>query len=198
MQNRRSKRPARPDETRPEEPWFSFLTELDSIVDESADFHCIGGFVVSQCYGLGRETADLDVLTVRPRGAVSRIAELAGKGSPLQRKHCVYVDPVGVANYPDDYETRLIRVFPVWRNIRLWALEPHDLALTKLERSNDRDIRDVLYLAQSGLVQRETLISRFEQEYEPYVTGRTPTWNRSTLQMWIDACWPDQTPPLGN
>ncbi len=42
---------------------------------------------------------------------------------------------VSVANYPDDYQARLVRVFPLWTNIQLWALEPRDLALTKLERS---------------------------------------------------------------
>ena len=61
---------------------------------------------------------------------------------------------------------RLVRIFPAWPNVRLWALEPHDLALTKLERSNDRDFRDVMYLAQAGLIVRETLISRFEKELE--------------------------------
>lgn len=174
----------------PAEPWLSFLTGLDAALDEPADFHCIGGFVVSQHYGFARETADLDVLTVIPPDARERVAELAGKGSPLQKKHLVYIDHVGIANYPDDYVSRLIRTFPVWSKVRLWALEPHDLALTKLERSNDRDIRDVMYLAQSRLINEETLISRFEQELEPYITGRTPTWHRTTLKMWVDACWP--------
>ncbi|MCX6593129.1 MAG: DUF6036 family nucleotidyltransferase [Acidobacteria bacterium] len=177
-------------ERRPAEPWLSFLTDLDAALDGPADFHCIGGFVVSQHYGFARETADLDVLTVIPPEAAERVAALAGKGSPLQRKHRVYIDHVGVANYPDDYETRLVRVFPIWPKVRLWALEPHDLALTKLERSNDRDIRDVMYLAQAGLIDEETLISRFEKELEPYITGRTPTWNRTTLKMWVEACWP--------
>lgn len=175
---------------RPLEPWLSFLTDLDAALDEPADFHCIGGFVVSQHYGLARETADLDVLTVIPPGVARRVAELAGKGSPLQKKHRVYIDHAAVANYPDDYESRLVRVFPVWRKVRLWALEAHDLALTKLERSNDRDIRDVLYLAQAGLIERETLLSRFEKELAPYLAGRTPTWHRTTLAMWVDACWP--------
>ena len=175
---------------RPAEPWLSFLTDLDAALDQPADFHCIGGFVVSQHYGLARETADLDILTVIPLAAAQRVVELAGKGSPLQKKHRVYIDHVGVSNYPDDYESRLVRVFPVWPKVRLWALEPHDLALTKLERSNDRDIRDVMYLAQEGLIVRETLISRFETELEPYITGRTPTWNRTTLKMWVEACWP--------
>lgn len=48
-----------------------------------------------------------------PPEAAERVAALAGKGSPLQRKHRVYLDHVGVANYPDDYETRLVRVIPI-------------------------------------------------------------------------------------
>lgn len=179
---------------RPAEPWMSFLTDLDAALDGSADFHCIGGFVVSQHYRFARETADLDVLTVIPPDAALRVATLAGRGSPLQKKHRVYIDHVSIANYPDDYQTRLIHVFPFWPNLRLWALEPHDLALTKLERSNDRDIRDVIFLAQAGLIERQTLISRFEKEFEPYITGRTPTWNRTTLNMWVEACWPESKP----
>ena len=176
---------------RPGEPWFSFLTDLDAALDGPADFHCMGGFVVSQHYGFARETADLDVLTVIPREVADRIAEVAGKGSLLQKQHRVYIDQVAVASYPAGYEDRLVRAFPLWPNVRLWALEPHDLALTKLERSDDRDIRDIIFLAEAGLIARKTLISRFETELEPYITGRTPTWNRTTLQMWIDACWPE-------
>ena len=97
---------------------ISFLTDLDSALEEAADFHCIGGFVVSQHYGFARETADLDVLTLIPPGAARRLAELAGKRSPLQKKHRVYIDHVGVTNYPDDYESRLVRVFPVWPKVR--------------------------------------------------------------------------------
>jgi hypothetical protein len=108
---------------------FSFLTVLAQLC-EAADFHCIGGFVVSQHYGLGRETADLDVLAVIPRDVARRVVQLA-KGSALQRKHRVCIDHVSVANYPADYEGRWVRAFPVWSKFRLWAVEPHDLALTK-------------------------------------------------------------------
>lgn len=38
---------------RPAEPWLTFLTELDAQLEGPADIHCIGGFVVSQHYGLG-------------------------------------------------------------------------------------------------------------------------------------------------
>ncbi len=58
------------------------------------------------------------MLSVVPPEAAERVAALAGKGSPLQRKHRVYMDHVGVANYPDDYETRLVRAFPIWPKVR--------------------------------------------------------------------------------
>ncbi len=99
---------------RPSEPWLSFLTEVDAELGEPADFYCIGGFAVSQHYGFGRETADLDVLSVVPRPAGERVRGLAGKGSVLHTKHRVYIDFVGVANYPADYEDRLVRAFRVW------------------------------------------------------------------------------------
>jgi hypothetical protein len=175
---------------RPAEPWRSFLDDLDRNFDSPVDLHCIGGFVVSQHYGLGRETADLDILSVIPKQVSERIAKVAGRGSPLHKKHRVCIDHVRVANYPDSYEKRLVRVFPVFHNIRLWALEPHDLALTKLERSSERDIQDILYLAQAGLIRPDVLVKRFEKEMEPYIVGRTPTWHRSTLNMWIESCWP--------
>ncbi len=176
---------------RPSEPWFSFLDDLDALIPEPVDLHCLGGFIVSQHYGLNRETVDLDVITGIPVNVRECVLHAAGKGSELQRKHGVYIDQVWVAAYPDSYADRLVRAFPIWEKVRLWALEPHDLALTKLERTNARDIRDVVYLAKSGLINKETLLHRWHTELEPYLTGPTPTWHQTTLNMWIDACWPD-------
>jgi hypothetical protein len=123
---------------------------------------------------------------------MEKLSSLAGRGSPLHRKHRVYLDHVGTASFPDSYEERMVRAFPAWQKARLWALEAHDLALTKLERSNERGIRDVMFLAQAGLIKQVTLTARFEKEMEPYLTGRAPTWHQSTLKMWIEACWPAQ------
>ena len=111
------------------EPWRSFLAALDAQLNEPVDFHCIGGFAISQLYGFARETADLDILGIIPPQTTAHVIQLAGKGSALQMKYGVYVDHVAVASYPADYQQRLVRAFPHWRNVRLWALEPHDLAL---------------------------------------------------------------------
>lgn len=176
----------------PAEPWRSFLADLDALLDQPADLHCIGGFAIGQYFGFARETADLDVLGIAPLPMRAVITAAAGKGSPLHRKHRVFVDQVAITNFPENYESRLERTWPVWKRLRLWIPEPHDLALTKLERSNERDIRDVMFLAQAELINREMLVARFESEIRPYLTGPTPTWHETTLNMWIETCWPER------
>lgn len=76
----------------------------------------------------------------------------------LLEKHEVYLDAVMVATPPEDYEARLTPLFPdTWRNLKLLALEAHDLALTKLESNFERDREDVRRLAPAGRLDREVL-----------------------------------------
>jgi hypothetical protein len=44
----------------PVEPWRSFLSELDELLKGPVELHCLSGFVVTQQYGIGRETSDID------------------------------------------------------------------------------------------------------------------------------------------
>jgi len=135
----------------PAEPWLSFLNDLDAAIEETTELHCMGGFAVVQAYGLERATADIDVLCVVPTSSSSRLIEVAGKESKLRRKHCVYLDVVTVATGPADYPSRLVPLYPgQWTRLLLFALEAHDLALTKLERNFERDRADVEHLARRG------------------------------------------------
>ena len=61
--------------------------------------HCCGGFVVTQLYGVARTASDVDFLRVVPN-VLSHLTKIAGKGSPLQRRHKVYLDTVIVAILP--------------------------------------------------------------------------------------------------
>ena len=171
----------------PAEPWRSFLMDLDQQIEEVIDLHCMGGFAVVQAYGLARATADIDVLSAVPYGSGTRLIEIAGKQSLLRRKHGIYLDMVTVASFPENYQTRLIPLFPgQWDRLRLFALEAHDLALTKLERNIDRDRSDVEHLARSGYLRAATLRQRYIEEMQPYVVGRQ-SWHDQTLEMWIEA-----------
>jgi cell fate regulator YaaT (PSP1 superfamily) len=58
----------------------------------------------------------------------------------------------------------------MWKNVGLYALEAHDLALTKIERNFERDRDDVQRLAKRGFLNRETLRSRYLDELRPYLT----------------------------
>lgn len=64
----------------PSEPWLSFLNDLDAALDGHTEVHCMGGFAIVQAYGLGRATADIDVLSVMPYSSGGRLSP--GSGSP--------------------------------------------------------------------------------------------------------------------
>jgi hypothetical protein len=69
-------------------PRNAFLKDLDRSLEEPVELHCLGGFVLTMLYGLMRPTADVDVLAVRPRMDLNH---LGGIGSPLHKKHGVYL-----------------------------------------------------------------------------------------------------------
>ena len=173
--------------TQPPEPWRGFLEALDSSIDEPVDLHCLGGFVVSLMYGVSRETSDLDVLAARAATQLANLERLAGRGSALHRRYRVYLQPVTVATYPEEYEKRLVHMWPRagLKRLRLYALEPNDLALTKLERNSDVDRQDVLSLARARLVNARTLRERYEKEFRPNVVSAVEKLDL-TMQLWLE------------
>ena len=168
------------------EPWFSFLQELDKSVQEEVRLNCMGGFVVTLVYGFSRTTGDLDILEIGPSTAARSMLELGMRGGALHKKYRIYLDRVGVANVPEDYEDRLTEIFPkVFQHLRLFALDPYDLALSKLERNIERDIEDVKYLAKAVPFDLEVLKTRYEKELR-WQLGN-PRREDLTLRLWIDA-----------
>jgi hypothetical protein len=167
------------------EPWRGFLTDLDSLVSHDVRFHCCGGFVVTMLYGLVRTTADLDVLSILPTEDQRALATEAGQGSALHKTHGIYLDIVTVATYPDSYEDRLTNMYPrAFRHIHLLALDPYDLALTKLTRNADRDRSDVEYLATAVPLDVAVLRERYQREMRGYVG--LPEREDLTLELWIE------------
>lgn len=117
---------------------------------EEVRLDCMGGFVVTMVYGFSRPTGDLDVLEIIPKAAGLSMLELAMQGGSLHKKYKIYLDRVGVAKVPEDYESRLTEVFPkTFKHLRLFALDPYDLALSKLERNIQRDRDDVPHVART-------------------------------------------------
>jgi len=92
-----------------------------------------------------------------------------------------------VATVPEDYAARLVPLYPErWERLRLFALEAHDLALSKLERNFERDRADVSYLAKTGRLDPAMLRQRYWDELRPYLMGREG-WHDQTLALWLEA-----------
>ena len=84
-------------------PWAEFFDELDSLLPEPIELHCIGGFVTTVLYGVPRVTADVDYVAVLP---LIDLETIAGRGSPLAQKHKIYLQYVSFIAMPEDYEYR--------------------------------------------------------------------------------------------
>jgi len=99
-----------PSSNRPPEPWDSFLKDLDDAVGVTTRLDCIGGFVVAHFYGLGRPTSDVDVIEIAPNAVAEIVSALGLREGPLSKKHGIFIDRVGIAMIPENYEDRLVEM----------------------------------------------------------------------------------------
>jgi hypothetical protein len=168
------------------EPWLSFLHEIDQQIDEVTVLPCLGGLIVTECYGNQRTTADFDVLDVAPRSMSAKVIQLAGRGSELALRHRLYIDVVGVASVPYEYESRLADFCPgMFKNLHLRVMDPYDIALSKLSRNLDRDHGDVMYLARAVPFDLDLFERRYKAELRPDLFGNIAEKD-DWFQSWLD------------
>jgi hypothetical protein len=60
-------------------PWRDFLLEVDAMLTEPLELHCIGGFVICHFYHLPRPTGDIDYYSAVP--ADLNLKDIAGEGA---------------------------------------------------------------------------------------------------------------------
>lgn len=166
------------------EPWRSFLRELDRQLAGPPELHCFGGFVVAQCYGLMRPTADIDVLESKGTD-LTTLAKLAGRTSPLYKRHGVYIDVVTVADVPDNYDERLTTALDAsFEKLQFRIFERHDLVLAKIVRNNDKDRADVAAIAGGPGLDIDVVRARYIEELRPKLG--MPEREDLTLELWIE------------
>lgn len=171
-------------------PWAGFLSEVDERLPAAVELHCLGGFVAAVCYGRRRVTGDVDYIEIAPRQRLELLQEIAGRESRLAGKYGLHFQYVAVASLPDSYAERLTEMFPGrFRRLRLWALEAHDLALSKLTRNSPIDREDVQYLAATAPLDPNVLAQRYRDELRPIVIG-DPQKHDMTLALWLQAYFP--------
>jgi len=179
----------------PPAPWKDFLREVDKRLTGLVELHCLGGFVLTCLYGLPRPTGDIDCISIIPASVSVTLLEVAGRGSKLAARYKLRIDYVTVADYPEGYEQRLVEMFPRhFSNLRLSALEAHDLALAKLTRNSPIDRGDVEFLAKAGYLDPNVLMERYGNELRPYLTSEER--HDLTLKLWLEAYFPKQQRPV--
>ena len=72
-----------------------------------------------------------------------------------------------------------------FNHLRLFALDPYDLALSKLERNTQRDRDDVKHLARSVPLDLNVLRERYQKELRSNLGN--PEREDLTLKLWIAA-----------
>lgn len=120
-----------------------------------------------------------------PNREANKLISLGQNGSEFHSRYKIYLDPVSIVSPPDDYTERLLEIFPnTFQNIRLFALDPYDLALTKIERNSPKDRADVLYLAKTTAFDTSILFDRYHKEQRDYLL--VPERSDLTLKLWIE------------
>jgi hypothetical protein len=95
---------------------------------------------------------DADCYTLRDPGRVYDLQAALGEGSAFHKANGIYLDPVNpqLPTLPAGWEQRLIRID---RNqVIAHFIEPHDAAVSKLARGEERDTRWVHAGAKSGIL----------------------------------------------
>jgi uncharacterized nucleotidyltransferase DUF6036 len=181
-------------------PWAEFLRELDALLPNQTNLNCLGGFVLNLHYALQLPTGDMDYYSIMPVECESNLLTLAGEDSALARKHKLRVHRVTINTMPESWEDRLVEMFPgQFQKLRLYAPDPYDLILSKLERNSPKDRDDVAYLAETCHLRPEALRDRYEKEMRPYLANEAR--HDLTLNLWLDSCFlappPDKLPDHG-
>ena len=91
-----------------------------------------------------------------------------------------------MATLPYHYADRLTEMFVgAFKRLRLFVLDPYDLALSKLSRNLELDLEDVKHLAKVRSLDLALLDSRYRQGLRPYVFGLVERHDQ-TIALWIE------------
>jgi hypothetical protein len=111
----------------------------------------------------------------------------SGTGATGVKAAGVAENMLTIATVPLSYEDRLIPIFVgQFERLRLFALDPYDLVLSKLTRAREIDFEDAKGLVRSMNLDLGVIEGRYNEELRPYVTGSVAQHDL-TLRLWLDA-----------
>lgn len=149
---------------------LSFLEQLDAALipianDERLDLYHIGRSALVWKHGFSAATEDIDVVSPRgDRRLMNEAIRLFGKNTVKARELNLYLEevPEGIPPVWSGCYMRAKEADEKWVVIRLFHLEDHDFAVTKLKRYSRKDEEDIRLMSDLGLLDPETLEKRVE------------------------------------
>ncbi|MEO7640923.1 MAG: DUF6036 family nucleotidyltransferase [Ramlibacter sp.] len=146
---------------------FALLSEARTLCGH-ADYVVIGSLSVLGMEDVAAIPADMtmsidaDCWTLSDPGRIDDLRPALGEGSDYHRAHGIYLDPVSpqLPTLPAGWEARLIPV--VRQGVVAHFLEPHDAAVSKLARGEERDLRWARAGARANLLSLATVALRMK------------------------------------
>src|SRR5258706_3578230 len=106
----------------------AFLKAVEARLTSPAKMIVMGGGAIALAYGIEQDTSDIDTWATDLREIKKAVAQ-AQKDTGL---HVPVSERGGaVGDVPQNSEQRFLRVLPELRRLEVYALEAHDIALSK-------------------------------------------------------------------
>jgi len=152
---------------------LSLINRLDEALiplakeGERFDMFHLGRSALVLHYGFQLSTRDVDIVGMQNRELDQKAIELLGEDSPMARSLGIYLDlvPEALPPLPTGFRKRCRQVPGPWQVIRLWKLEDHDLAASKLKSFRPQDRADLQAMCDRGLLTAGRLRESLEEAF---------------------------------
>lgn len=130
------------------------------------DFYLLGRSAMVWRYKATFSTKDIDVVKL-DSPLEEKAKELFGKDTAKAKELGLYLDlvPDVIPPLPGGFKIRSTEILGNWRVIRLWLLEPHDFAATKMKSFRPQDRQDLRFLCDQGELQADKLRQALEKAW---------------------------------
>lgn len=151
----------------------NFLNDLDTALIAMAQgrqlsLYHIGRSALVWKYGFASATEDVDVILPGQSDVLlDEAIRLFGRATKKAVEHGLYLEqvPEGLPPAPGNFAKRAVEVEERWIVLRVFHLEPNDLATTKMKRFWPKDRVDIRMMCDSDLLDPDQLEIRLNSAF---------------------------------
>lgn len=139
---------------------LNYLTEIDEVLEKKIRIIGIGGTALT-LLEIKTSTRDIDIeLLSEDKNVFDKAKALVPSGFRID----IFTDGMILAvALPSDYEKKIIPIENTFKNIDLFALYPLDIIVSKVDRSDERDLQDIEDIIHHYNYSEEQIRSRAKQ-----------------------------------